>query len=537
MEQIAVFIIEVLVLGIGVALLLKNDALRQKFEKILSATEKFKKAAGIILVVLAGVIACGYLYEGHDWGGDFSEYIAQAIALIEGTVDIEVAHMQFVLENSIPGMCPAVYPWGLPFILAVVYKIFGFNLIVFRSIGIIFLVVFLAFVYKFLIKRFEVKDVIIMMLLFIGCKHYMESATSILTDMPCACFSMVAIYALYELIACDTKKQYMWSIIFGVCTTCAYLLRSSGLVLILTLACIHAIVILAKFIPFIKKQVEKTTLKKIIIPAHIIPYVMFIVGKFSIEAILPSAGNDYLEFIEGMPVYYPLTNLLFYLKVLRDFFDVGNYLAIICGCILLVIIIIGMVLKFHEEAVSIIYVLGTMAMLLIFPYVSGIRYIFGVYPMFLMFAYHGAQWVFKKIIAKFKSLTLEKLNTISRYCVLCVCGFMMVFSLRMIYKIHTLPHIDSAYTPEAMEAYDFIMENTEEDDVIMFFKPRVLWLNAGRYSYNTYDQVEDLEKSDYVFFFIKDNFNNLRAHVNDNPEEYELLFDNVNFQIYKHHKE
>lgn len=536
MAQLVVFIIELIVLGVGIAVLAKNEKIHTKWNSLLEGLGPHKKLIGILLTIASVIIALGYIYDGHDWGGDFSEYISEAIALVEGNVALEVHHMQFVLENSIPGMCPAVYPWGLPFILAVLYKIFGFNIIVFRMVGVVCLGVFIWYVYKFLSKRFETKDVMIMVLLFVTCKHYMESATSILTDIPCAMLSMIAIYALYELIACEDKKQYYWSIIFAVTTAVAYILRSSGLVLILTLACIHVVIILGRFVGWIGKCVEKTGLKKVYVPAHIIPYIVFVIAKFGIEAILPAAGNDYLKFIDGMPKTYPITNFLFYLRVLRDFFDVGNYLAIICGFILLALIIIGMVVKFYQEAISIVFILGTMAMLLIFPYVSGIRYIFGLYPMFLMFAFYGIQWILTKVIKKYQNLNRGMLMNIVRYCVVCVCGFMLVFSLRMIYKIHTQPHIDSAYTPEAMEAYEFIKANTGEEDVIMFFKPRVLWLNAGRYSYNTYDDVNDLEKSDYVFFFIKDNFTNLRNHVNTHTDEYELLFDNVNFQIYKHNK-
>lgn len=537
MEQMIVFVIELIILGAGIVLLYKQPYINAAFTKALNIFQGHEKKTGIFLLFFTIIIATGYIYYGHDWGGDFSEYVSQAIALVDGTIDVEIEHMLFVLENSIPGMCPAVYPWGLPLILAVLYKIFGFNIIIFRFVGVLSLGVFILFVYKFLLKRFETKDAVIMLLLFIVCKHYMEAATSILTDIPCAMLSMIGIYALYELTACENQKQYLWSSIFGLCSIAAYILRSSGIVMILTLLCIHVLMILSKFIPFIRKQLERTKLKKAIIPAHIIPYIFFILGKIIIETVLPSAGNDYLAFIEGMPVTYPLTNMLFYLKVLRDFFDVGNYLAAVCGIVFLLLLLVGMIVKFYDEAISVIFVLGTMAMLYIFPYVSGIRYIFGIYPMFLMFAFYGAKWIFEKIHEKWNKVSSGKLLDILRYCVLCVCGFMMIFSLRMIYKIHTQPHIDSAYTEEALEAYDFIMKNTEEDAVIMFFKPRVLWLNAQRYSYNTYDDVNDLEKSDYVFFFIKDNFTNLREYVNEHPNEYELMFDNINFQIYKHNKE
>lgn len=536
MAQMMVFVAELAVLGIGSILLCCNKAVGSFFDKVLDRMEQYGKELNFGIPFLAFCMAILFLYNGHDWGGDFSQYLGEAIALTNGTIDEQVAHMQFVLENSIPGMCPAVYPWGLPLILSVLYRIFGFNLIAFRMVGAVCLTVFIFFAYKFLRKRFMVQDTVIMAGLFITCKHYIEASTSILTDIPCAMFSMIAIYALYELLSCENKKQYLWSTVFGICTICAYLLRSSGIVLILTFLCIHVVMLLGRFIPLIQRQVKRADFKKVMISAHIIPYVIFAAGKIGIEVALPSAGNDYLGFIEGMPKTYPISNMIYYLKVFRGFFDVGDYLSVICGTVLLIFLVIGMVRKFYQEAVSIIYILGTMAMLYIFPYVSGIRYIFGLYPMFLMFAGYGAQWVFARIQNKWHDVTVELLNRILRYCTICVCLFMLVFSMRMVYKIHTLPHIDSAYTPQAIEAYDFLMENTEEDDVIMFFKPRVLWLNAHRYSYNTYDNVADLDKCDYACFFIKDNFNNLREYVTQHPKEYELIFDNINFQIYKHNK-
>lgn len=536
MKQIIIFITELLGLGIGITFLCRSNVAAQFFDRSLEALEKHSKGLGVLISILAFCMTLLFIYDGHDWGGDFSEYLGQAIAIADGTIDEQINHMQFVLENSIPGMCPAVYPWGLPLVLSILYRIFGFNLIVFRLVGVACFAVFLFFVYKFLKKRFVVQDSVIIVGLIVTCKHYMEASTSILSDIPCVMFSMVAIYALYELIESEDKKQYLWSGIFGICTTCAYLLRSSGVVLILTLFCIHAAIILGRFVPFVQRLVERTTYKKAIIPAHALPYIIFIIGKIGIETVLPSAGSDYLGFINGMPKTYPITNALYYLKVLQDFFDVGNYLALICGILLLVFLIIGMIIKLYQEAISVIYIFGTMIMLYIFPYVSGVRYIFGIYPLFLMFALFGLQWVFQKIERKWENVTSVFLIRIVRYCTICVCLFMLFFSMRIIYKIHTQPHIDSAYTPEAMEAYEFLMENTEKDAVVMFFKPRVLWLNAHRYSYNTYDDVSDLDKCDYAFFFIKDNFNNLKAYITQHPKEYELIFDNVNFQIYKHNK-
>ncbi len=528
MEQKIVFIIEVVVLILGSILLWNRKRINEKIEDAWNFINKNSLKMQTVIIILTILSAVAYIYNGHDWGDDFSAYLAQAIALSDGTLDRHMKLMEFVQENSIAGTYPIICSWGLPVMLAVLYRIAGFNLILFRGMGAVCLTFFVYAVYCFLIKRFDTKDTCIAILFIITCKHYMEAGTSILTDIPCALFIMIAINAVYEMMKSDGKKQCLWSVAFGFCTLAAYQLRSPGIVLLLTLVCIQVILFLSHYINFVRKQVQRTNLKKISMLAHIIPYVIFFAGNKFVSVILPQVGNDYLSFIKYAPKNYIFSNIIYYLTILRDFFDVGNYLAVVCGFVLLGFTIIGMIVKFHQEIIAEIFVLGTMAMLYLTPFVSSVRYLFSLYPFLLMFAFYGAEWLVKKITDQ------KVIFNIVRYCTICVCGFMMIFSLRMIYKIHTQPHIDSAYTPEAMEAYEWIMEETDEDDVVLFFKPRALWLNAHRYSYNTYDDVNDLDRADYVFFFAKDNFNNLREYVTNHPENYSLVFDNANFQIYKY---
>lgn len=534
MEQKIVFAIEIFILLTGSILIFRRKALNEKIEKAWSIINENPRKIEVLVVVITFLSALAYIYDGHDWGDDFSAYLAQAIALSDGTLKQHVELMRFIQENSIAGTYPVICSWGLPAILAVLYRIFGFQLIVFRSMGAVCLTIFVYAVYSFLSKRFDTKDTFIAILFFIACKHYMEAGTSILTDIPCAMFTMIAVHSLCELMKSDGKKQYLWSSIFGCCTFAAYQLRSPGIVLLLTLACIQVILFLSGHVAFIKKQIQRTNLKNINLLAHCLPYAIFFLGNGIVSVLLPQAGNDYVSFIQYAPSDYVFSNMRYYLTILRDFFDVGNYLAVICGFVLLILIILGMAVKFHQEIISEIFVLGTMAMLYLTPFVSSVRYLFYLYPFFLMFAFYGAKWLVEKLaVCKRKSDGKLVLN-ILRYCAVCVCGFMMVFSLRMIWKIHTRPQIDSAYAPEALEAYEWIMEQTDEDDIILFFKPRALWLNAHRYSYNTYDDVRDLDRADYVFFFIKDNFYHLREYVTEHPVEYVLEFDNGNFQIYKY---
>lgn len=529
MTQVVFFIAEMIVIVAGILVIRKTEPVWCKVEKSMAKAAKY---AGCLCALFAFVMALCFAYEGHDWGGDFSQYLGQAIALHDGMVESQIAHMQFVMDNSIPGMCPAVYPWGLPVLLAVVYHFFGFNLFGFKLIGIISLTLFVYFTYRFLRLRFEVIDAVLACSLIMCCKHFLEASTSILTDIPCAMCSILGLYAMYRMFY-TKDKQYLWSVVLSVCALYAYWLRSSGIVLILTLACVHVVIVLGKCNRWIQSQIDKTGFGKLYFVAHITPYFVFVAGKVVMDLVLPKAAGDYLGFADGMPLTYPFANMIYYFNTLQNFFDVGNYLAIVCGVLLFVLIVIGMITNFYKDCISVVYVLGTMAMLFIFPARQGIRYMFAVYPLFLMFALAGMRWILQLLCKKWNKNEASALRLV-RYVVLCVAAFMLLFSIRLAVKLHTQENMSSAYTVKAIEAYEYVINNTEEDSVVMFFKPRVLSLNTNRYSYNTYDDPKDLEICDYVFFFMNDNFVNLREHVEKNEDEYELMFDNVHFQIYKH---
>ncbi len=83
-----------------------------------------------LAVVLAavGVAAVGVQRNGVVWGDDFTLYLRQARALVDGNVGQVIAdNRDDVLLAAKPGFSPLVYPWGWPIILAPFVRLFGFD--------------------------------------------------------------------------------------------------------------------------------------------------------------------------------------------------------------------------------------------------------------------------------------------------------------------------------------------------------------------------------------------------------------------------
>ena len=179
--------------------------------------------------------------------------------------------------------------------------------------------------------------------------------------------------------------------------------------------------------------------------------------------------------------------------------------------------IIGAVKNFSENRFLIFYVAITLAIVVTFSAHAGIRYIFGIIPFVLYFAYLGIKNL------KFKKILAVALLTTS-----------LIFSVISIAIFNFGEGDNRAYTKEALETYDFINENISDDKVIYFFKPRVLYFNTNNYTYfKEEDAEESLKLADFVLFTEGDYFPQLKEVVKNNPQKYSKVFGNEKFDLYR----
>jgi hypothetical protein len=84
-----------------------------------------KKALITGMISMIGVIHLATLRGGHEWGDDFSLYVAHARNIAEGR---PYADTGYVYNPANPTLSPRTYPPTFPLLLVPVYVVFGMNL-------------------------------------------------------------------------------------------------------------------------------------------------------------------------------------------------------------------------------------------------------------------------------------------------------------------------------------------------------------------------------------------------------------------------
>ncbi len=82
----------------------------------------------------------------------------------------------------------------------------------------------------------------------------------------------------------------------------------------------------------------------------------------------------------------------------------------------------------------------------------------------------------------------------------------------------------------AQEFYDYVNENIRDDEVIYFFKPRVLYLYTNVYSYNWYDEVDHMDAADYIAVCEEDGYNRVHEYAKEHGT---LVYENEMFRLYE----
>ena len=126
MKELIVFAGEILFMAVVIGMYDKSEKFQQKIKSIK------------LFIVITIMMSVGFINQGHDWGGDFSQYLAQTRAILNGTVEEQVAAGTYIAENSVVGLCPDVYPWGYCLLLLPVYALFGMNFFVLKLVGFLF---------------------------------------------------------------------------------------------------------------------------------------------------------------------------------------------------------------------------------------------------------------------------------------------------------------------------------------------------------------------------------------------------------------
>lgn len=494
-------------------------------------------AAALALVTLA--LAAGLLDRGHQWGDDFAGYILQAKAIVEDRVQ-EQAEINAVLHPSRrdfggdSGDGPLTYVWGLPMLLSVIYRLVGYdmptgeNIIWFKLPGVLMLSAAAAIAYLFFRRRFSRPvSAVLSTVLCLNCDVLMESKY-VLTDIPCMALSLLALLLIEVFLS---QRQGRVRVLTGVALGAAMWftseMRLNGKTVAMVIGLAHVIGLLH----------EKPRGRAWFV--HAVPWVTM-AALWGVTRIFLPAATSNTSHIAGGANWWILHNIKAYDEELGRWLGRmlprGLPLAGYARFLLYALIVTGMVThgireNLHLTALTV----GTFAVLILLPYYQGIRYLFNVLPLLLMFAAYGAGFLMG---------LLAKRPVVQRGARV-LCGAVLAVMLLGTAQYTVQQEIWHAsaggtrvqydlYSDDIKDMFTYVYTQTEEDAVIAFFKPRLLYLNTGRVGVVPDVGGHTFSEADYILLSSDPELDCMRLSMW--PElwaQMELVYDNGGFELYR----
>lgn len=517
----------------------------------------------IFLVFLVFVLGIFFLDNTCYWGDDFAAYLSEGMAIVDGKFDLQVKLNLQMHPSTLPKAAveegKLVYVWGYPLILAIIYKIFGFNNVTFNSITYYKLPSLLALaliggtLYLLFKRRFNRRLSFILALIFCTYQGFFDFIDTLCSDIVFLFFFILTLYlAEVYLSLSSTKKRCVYGAFLGVFLWLTYEIRLNGIAALFTVILAHLFDATFKFKLTMKKK-NHTELF-----SEFVPYLVFCIFLFAANAFLPSATKaDDFSFAIFLPnlKYYTeavlnwlgllFINPLIYITHISEKYTLLMKLVEASGCLALIICILGIATADVKKNIHfLILIVVYFFSVCVLPYRQGSRYIYPILPIILLYFGYGMQYIFARMNLQIARSTSKKL-----YVNLAMCTLATIFFIFPIVKTDlSLYHGEekgwtitsnisgdwryNIYSETPVRLYNYIRKNTPENCTIAFFKPRALYLNTGRISIPLDVNGHTLDEADYCLIFnseicVLDDENIRKLNC-----EFELVYKDEPFELY-----
>lgn len=502
-------------------------ACRRRIDK----SRRFADGVLAATLLFAAAMSVSLLDGGNDWGGDFAEYIAQARSLCEGTVPLQVARNSYIIANSPPLTGDNAYPWGTPLLLAPFYAAFGKNLFFLKlpmCLAFVGAVFFLNRLFRVHFSAFQAE---LLTLMVAANPAYACAVDTPLSDLPflcCAAFSLLCLEKLFF----SGQNQLRYGIALGIGGFLACLVRTNGIVFPCILLAMHGLWLLSRS-ERAGKLLQAAGFGGFARPepvAHVAPYVIFLLLT-ALERVCLPHGTTHVACLGLVTPESVWANCRHYFFLPTGFFPDGGRLL---HALALPFFLYGFLRHFGRKPVLALYLCASMGILLLWPAQQGFRFLFPVMPALLVFAGAGI----RDCLAKVRNARAARAALLLEVCLLLLSGMHLALRAARNLDGYRVAHNDyGAYSGEAREMYAFVETHTPEDAKIVFFKPRVLYLETGRLGFRTRDPGR-LREAGYLLLAADDTAgDSIGSEIEtDSPPgtpPLEKIFENPRFKLYR----
>ncbi|WP_353432643.1 hypothetical protein [Polynucleobacter sp. MWH-UH23A] len=476
------------------------------------------------ILIFSALLMKHFITNDHDWGDDFAQYIWQALTIVYGGYAEFMQTNTFIINNSSFVIGSITYPWGVPLVLSLIYRVNGMDLIAFKYLGFFSYLLFLLTIYIGFLKYFPKKICLIVVAYFAINPFWVDGVNTIVSDIPFLFLSTVCIFLMNAIVV---SKQVIFTkvidqFLLGILIFTAFLVRNNGVLLLVNLFFIQLIGFWQHRKWFNKSQIRQEVL------ITSIPFGVFIFLLIAEHSFLPNGDSTHIHFLMQANHVTVFKNFIYTIRLPRFFFgSPWLYIATIFP------VILGVRKTWRQSYCYLIYMSLTLALYSLWPAHGGPRFIFPILPLYFFYLVVGVLELSKRMM----NLRGPLLGSHSKVIAYALSGLFMVSSIA--YGYADLPRnvnqVDGPYSQSTAQVVNFLEKNTRIDDVIIFRKPRVMYLLSSRKSV-LIDNEAGLEMGDYLVLDLEKKHDqsqiSLNSAVLSKLNEF-MVFKNEQFVIYK----
>jgi hypothetical protein len=436
----------------------------------------------IFLFLLSGLLGYYLMPATLDWSGDYALYMGQAKSILEGTEDELLVFNTFCMEQSDFPEGPHLYPWGYPLLLAGLWSIAGDGLPAIQLMHFAFY--WGALVMLFGIFRRKLGDVLTLALVTLFALNPVMLAFCgiVRSDIPFLFFAMLAIYLIQRIGYKDKPvNKTILRLLLGLSIFCASAIRSEGVMLLVVWMGWH----------FMEAFLALPRHKSIghlfgWLPKALIPALVFVICGMLLVFFLPDGSASHLGHLHRIDLSWLAKNTWYYINLPSRFLPFYR-LPIVHALhfVLFGLAIAGIYHRFRKDVLYWLYLAVLLPVFIAWPSEQGIRFIFTILPFYFYFLFQGIS-ALGHYLSKLGPLWAYAERAPYALTMLLLLGYTVTTIHNMAYQENHPKDYAYAKYPDGPsethteELFHFIKTKTNQKDLMVFRRPRVLSLMTGR---------------------------------------------------------
>ena len=415
-----------------------------------------------VVAVAVGLFQLSTIRPGHDWGGDFAQYILHARNIVEGR---SYSDTGYLYNPNYPYLAPPTYPPLFPLLLAGVYAVCGLHLTAMKSLCILFFSLALIALFSALQRILPWRARLAVIVVVGFNPFFWQFKDQVLSDLPFLFLCTLSLCLMQRLDGGDPPStasgRTTHGVLCGVVMFLSYATRSIGLVLPVCLIAhrlwrdrrLNRGVAVAVCTMAVGAVIENLTLHRD--------------GRYLDQLAVYLGGSEVLF---GLL----LTRVTLWWGGLVTLWDNGLNapvsFAVTLGAVVLSCVGFIGVIRCEGGSVLEFFALGYLGSVLLWPMGHDPRFLIPVLTLYVAYAAAGCQ----QLAARF---TRPPARTAIAMVVLVIVagGYACRFA-----TFDYGPLTRGATGTSANQLFEFVRDRTESTDVLVFIKPRVMALMTGR---------------------------------------------------------